>query len=367
MRYVLRLLFFVTLNVFIHNIYFYQRSNNMHMADALLSPAIGGIMWTATAATTVYSARKVQSQLDDRKIPLMGVMGAFVFAAQMINFSIPGTGSSGHLGGGLLLAILLGPHAAFLTIAAVLTVQALFFADGGLLALGCNIFNLGFFPCFMAYPFVYKKIVRSQPTQTKLVVGSILAAIFGLQLGSFGVVMETFFSGITALPFSSFLILMQPIHLGIGLVEGLATAGVVSFIWKARPEILDSAMREKPIGRLPIRNVIGAILVITVITGGILAWFASEHPDGLEWSIEKVTGMPEIESHDQAVHNTLENIQEKTSLMPDYAFRKDDNSPEPFLADARTGTTIAGLFGGLVVMILGMFMGYILKKRRANA
>ena len=76
----------------------------------------------------------------------MGVLGAFIFAAQMINFTIPATGSSGHLGGGLILTILLGPYAAFLTIASVLMVQALFFADGGLLALGCNIFNLGFFP-----------------------------------------------------------------------------------------------------------------------------------------------------------------------------------------------------------------------------
>ena len=98
----------------------------MHMADALLSPSIGGIMWTVTAAVTIYSARKVQSQLDNGKIPLMGVLGAFIFAAQMINFAIPGTGSSGHLGGGLLLAILLGPHAAFLTLSSVLTVQALF-------------------------------------------------------------------------------------------------------------------------------------------------------------------------------------------------------------------------------------------------
>jgi cobalt/nickel transport system permease protein len=87
-------------------------------------------MWSATAAITAYSARKVQNQLDNKIIPLMGAIGAFVFAAQMINFAIPGTGSSGHLGGGLLLAILLGPHAAFLTLASVLTVQALFFADG---------------------------------------------------------------------------------------------------------------------------------------------------------------------------------------------------------------------------------------------
>lgn len=116
----------------------------MHMADALLSPAVGGTMWAASAGTIAYCSSKVRKELDDSKIPLMGVLGAFIFAAQMINFSIPVTGSSGHLGGGLILSILLGPYATFLTIASVLMVQALFFADGGLLALGCNIFNLGF-------------------------------------------------------------------------------------------------------------------------------------------------------------------------------------------------------------------------------
>src|SRR6185369_6797856 len=128
----------------------------MHMADALLSPAVGGTMLVATAGTIAYCSAKVRKELDDRKVPLMGVLGAFLFAAQMINFSIPATGSSGHLGGGVLLSILLGPYAALLTIASVLVVQALFFADGGLLALGCNIFNLGVFPAFIAYPFVYR-------------------------------------------------------------------------------------------------------------------------------------------------------------------------------------------------------------------
>jgi len=98
----------------------------MHMPDALLSPTVGVVMWSATAAIATFSARKVQNQLDNKKIPLMGAIGAFVFAAQMINFAIPGTGSRGHLGGALLLAILLGPHAAFLTLASVLTVQASF-------------------------------------------------------------------------------------------------------------------------------------------------------------------------------------------------------------------------------------------------
>ncbi|MCM8812941.1 MAG: energy-coupling factor ABC transporter permease, partial [Candidatus Omnitrophica bacterium] len=101
----------------------------MHMSDALISPVVGGAFWAGSAALIGHSSRKLQQQADDRKVPLMGVLAAFIFAAQMINFSIPGTGSSGHLGGGMILSILLGPPAAFLAMASVLTVQALFFGD----------------------------------------------------------------------------------------------------------------------------------------------------------------------------------------------------------------------------------------------
>src|SRR5512140_3156258 len=163
----------------------------MHMADALLSPAVGGTMWAASAGTIAYCSAKVRKELDDRKVPLMGVLGAFLFAAQMINFTIPATGSSGHLGGGLLLAILLGPHAAFLTIASVLVVQALFFADGGLLALGCNIFNLGVFPAFIAYPLIYRNITDMHPTKSRITIAAIVSSIIGLQLGATGVVLQT--------------------------------------------------------------------------------------------------------------------------------------------------------------------------------
>ncbi|NTW81738.1 MAG: energy-coupling factor ABC transporter permease, partial [Geobacteraceae bacterium] len=214
----------------------------MHMADALLSPAVGVTIWAVSAVTIAYCSKKVRTEMDDRKIPLMGVLGAFIFAAQMINFSIPVTGSSGHLGGGLILSIMLGPYAAFLTIASVLVVQAFFFADGGLLALGCNIFNLGFFPAFIAYPFIYKKIIGSSLSSTRISVASMVAAIIGLQLGAFGVVLETAFSGISSLPFSTFLVIMHPIHLAIGVVEGLVTASVISFIYNAKPEILQSTI-----------------------------------------------------------------------------------------------------------------------------
>src|SRR5512137_427995 len=257
----------------------------MHMADALLSPAVGGGIWVATAATLAYSAKRVTQVIDDRKVPLMGVLGAFIFAAQMITFAIPGTGSSGHLGGGMILAILLGPYAAFLVTASVLTVQALFFADGGLLALGCNIFNLGVFPCFVAYPLLYKPIVGDRPTQGRLTVACLVSAVAGLQLGALGVVLETVFSGISELPFSSFVLLMQPIHLGIGIVEGLVTAAVVGFVWRAQPTILEKAAAHQPLAGVPVKKVLAGLAVVALVTGAALSWFASANPDGLEWSM----------------------------------------------------------------------------------
>ncbi len=118
----------------------------MHMADALITPAVGGVMMAVGAGAIGYSVKKVKEELDDKKVPLMGVMGAFVFAGQMINFTIPATGSSGHIGGGILLAALLGPYAAFLVLSAVIIIQALFFADGGLLALAAILSTWDSFP-----------------------------------------------------------------------------------------------------------------------------------------------------------------------------------------------------------------------------
>ena len=117
----------------------------MHMADALVSPSVAITMYAASAVVAAYSIKKVREENNPRKIPLMGIMGAFVFAAQMLNFTIPGTGSSGHLCGSMLLTALLGPQAAFLTMIGILAIQCLLFADGGLLALGCNIWNMAFY------------------------------------------------------------------------------------------------------------------------------------------------------------------------------------------------------------------------------
>lgn len=336
----------------------------MHMADALLSPAVGGTLWAATAGTIAYCSAKVRTSLDEHKAPLMGVLGAFVFAAQMINFAIPATGSSGHIGGGLLLAILLGPHAAFLTIASVLFIQALFFADGGLLALGCNIFNLGVFPAFIAYPLLYRKLAGRRPQQTRLLLVTVLAAVVGLQLAAFAVVLETTASGISALPFKAFVLLMQPIHLAIGVIEGLATAAVVAFVYRARPELVESPLDQRPLGDLPLRGMLVGFGLAALLLGGVVSWFASDHPDGLEWAISRVTGVTDLPDAEHRIHDTLAAVQEKLALFPDYAWRTDQSATA---TAAATGTGLAGLVGGLVTLALCALIGLLLRKHARRA
>ena len=339
----------------------------MHMADALISPAVGGAMWAATASLTVYSARKLKANIEDQKIPLMGVLGAFIFAAQMINFTIPATGSSGHLGGGMILAILLGPQAAFLTMVSILTVQALFFADGGLLALGCNIFNLGFFPCFVAYPLVYRQLAGSHVTQSRVLFGSILACVVGLQLGASGVVLETWFSGISELPLKTFALLMLPIHLAIGIIEGLVTAAVVTFVWKARPEIVEMASIAGPMTKLSMKNLLVGFLVVTALTAGALSWFASTHPDGLEWAMLHTSGKKELAPPDKEVHSLFAKLQEQTAFLPDYSFKEATSElpgKEEALPTVNAGKSVAGILGVAITLALAGLIGIGLQKLR---
>lgn len=344
----------------------------MHMADALISPAVGLTMWGASAAAIAFCCKKVRVDVDKGIVPLMGVLGAFIFSIQMVNFAIPVTGSSGHLGGGMILAILLGPYAAFLTIASVLVVQALFFADGGLLALGCNIFNLGFFPAFIAYPLIYKRIAGAAPTPKRITIAVVLAAIIALQLGAFAVVAETASSKISLLPLGTFAAIMQPIHLVIGLVEGIVSASVLTFVYNARPELLHRTQNSGSVGTVPLRNVLLLFLAVALLTGGVLSWFASEKPDGLEWAVSTITGQKELKTSQQEVHQAVAAFQEKIAVLPDYSFRKSVvlSTPETKPVDVRqkiehnrAGTTVSGVVGSLVTLGLVLVIGITLKRR----
>ena len=313
----------------------------MHMADALVSPAVAGTMLVCSGVAAGWSVHKVRLEDDQKKIPVMGVMGAFVFAAQMINFTIPGTGSSGHLCGGLMLSAILGPYAGFLTMIGVLLIQCLFFADGGLLALGCNVWNMAFYGCFVGALLIWKPMMKSGISRKKIWIASILGCVLTLQMGAFSVSVETLVSGITELPFSVFVAAMQPIHLAIGAVEGLITAVVLSFLYEARPELLYGSDLKKEDG-LSFGWTVGILAAAAAVIGGLVSLFASSLPDGLEWAMERVAGTAELEAAG-GVYDAAARVQEATSILPDYAFRGSGSA---------AGTTVSGLVGALIVLAL---------------
>ena len=218
----------------------------MHMADALLTPAVAGVMYAASAvvagASIVELHKEEKQDLTSaaKKLPTMAVMSALVFAGQMINYTIPGTGSSGHLCGGLLLTSVLGPWAGFLSMIVILTIQCLFFADGGLLALGANVWNMAFYGCFVGYFLIYRPLMRSRcfarrgeraANRLKITLASVLGCVLTLQLGAFSVVLETTLSGITDLPFGAFCAIV--IYGGImNPASVLMWAGAETLTWK---------------------------------------------------------------------------------------------------------------------------------------
>ena len=353
----------------------------MHMADALLAPAVAATMYAATGVAAGVSIKTLRKDENTQKLPTMAVASALVFAGQMINYTIPGTGSSGHLCGGMLLTGLLGPQAGFLSMIVILAIQALFFADGGLLALGANCWNMAFYGCFVGYYLIWKPVMHSKlfgksgartAGRLKIALSSILGCVLTLQLGAFSVVLETSISGITELPFGAFVAVMQPIHLAIGLVEGLITSAVLIFVYETRPELImdadtsNGAVRSK----CSLRTTLVILAVVVAVVGGGLSLVASGNPDGLEWSMfgNAESGYSENMGLDEENYgvsstaaDTAASIQEKTAFLPDYAFANSDSA---------AGTTVSGLVGSAIVAALAAaicFAGGFFRKKHKKA
>ena len=351
----------------------------MHMADALLAPAVAATMYAASGTAAGISIHRLKKEDDPQKLPTMAVTAALVFAGQMINYTIPGTGSSGHMCGGMLLSALLGPEAGFLSMIVILAIQCLFFGDGGLMALGANVWNMAFYGCFVGYWLIWRPIMRSRwfgegrgSQRARIIAASILGCVATLQLGAFSVVLETSLSGITDLPFGAFCALMQPIHLAIGLVEGLITAAVLVFVFESRPELLrdvepaaaDVAQKRS------LKTVVALLAVLALVVGGGLSLLASGNPDGLEWALfgNAEEGYAENMGLDEdeygvasAAADTAGSIQEKTSFLPDYAF-PDSDSP--------AGTSVSGVVGCVMVAgvaLLICFAGGFFRKKHTQS
>lgn len=359
----------------------------MHMADALLAPTVAAVMYAASTSAAGASVaklkkeEKLQLEPTSKKLPTMAVMSALIFAGQMVNFTIPGTGSSGHICGGMMLTGVLGPWAGFLSMVVILAIQCLFFADGGLMALGANIWNMAFYGCFVGYFLIYRPIMRGRlfsgrgckaANRLKLILASVAGCVLTLQLGAFSVVAETSLSGITELPFGLFCGVMLPVHLAIGLIEGLVTAAVLLFIYESRPELIkDLNTGETAEGRFSFKKTILILAAFAVLVGGGLSLLASSNPDGLEWSLfgnedsgySANLGLNEDSyGYSSSAADTAGEIQEKTALLPDYSIKGDEENP--------AGTAASGLVGSAIVAgvaALACVAGGFFRKKKTAA
>lgn len=317
----------------------------MHMSDTLISPAVAVATSIVAAALVVVATRKIgreNSRATTHLVPLMGVMGALVFAAQMLNFAIPATGSSGHIVGGVLLAAVLGEWAGFLTLTSVIIVQCLLFADGGLMTLGCNVLNMAALSCLVAYPLIFKPLIHNHNSPSRWAAASIASSITALAMGALAVTIETELSGITALPYGRFLSFMLPIHLLIGLGEGLATAAVIASLRRYRPDLLFDST--EPTAR-PRTQFIAITVVAALLVASVAGTVASSRPDGLEWSIERTTAGVEIAESQSPLHHRAARIQRTTALLPDYE------------------ASMAGLVGVGATLVVGYGLSLLIRRR----
>ncbi len=266
----------------------------MHLGNGIICPMTGIPMLAVAAGTAFYAFKHAKQDFTKDKILPAVALTTLVFALQMINFALASTGSSGHIVGAILLSIFLGVHTAFLAMCAILVVQAVFFADGGLLALGCNIFNMGFLACFAAYPLLFKPLSE----RNKPVLGAILASVGALQLGSIAVVIESALSGSIALSsILSFTGLMQAIHLPIGIIEGVITGGIYAISKFTSTKNLSIGF--------------GAM---SILLGCFISQYASQKPDGLEWSLLSISDS--VVSQTQGfLYNISELVQAKTAVL----------------------------------------------------
>ena len=208
----------------------------MHVPDGFLSLPVTLVTWLFAIVLIAISLNRVQAEYQERTVPLMGVCAAFIFAAQMVNFPISG-GTSGHLLGGTLASVLLGPWAGSLVMTTVFIVQGVIFGDGGLTALGANVFNMGLIGTFGGY-YIYRTIRNAMGGDTfrGVIVGAAIAAWLSVVVASIVCAFELGFSG--TVPLSVALTAMAGVHVFIGIGEMLITIVALSYIYKTRPDLI---------------------------------------------------------------------------------------------------------------------------------
>ncbi|MDY6966679.1 MAG: energy-coupling factor ABC transporter permease [Halobacteriota archaeon] len=207
----------------------------MHIPDGFLNTPIWVGMWIISIFVVGYAIRKTNKKLKDQHIPLMGVLAAFIFAAQMLNVPIA-VGTSGHLLGGVMVAIFLGPFAGTIIMASVFILQSILFQDGGITALGANIFNMGIIGTILGY-YIFHGIKSTIGGKNGMIIGAAVAGWIAVVLASVAVSIELYASGIV--PLKIVLPPMVGVHALIGLIEAGVTVAVLTVVMRSRPDLLE--------------------------------------------------------------------------------------------------------------------------------
>lgn len=303
----------------------------LHIPDGFLNLIVSLICWAITVVTLSLAISRTNKSLGERQVPLMGVMAAFIFAAQMINFPVAG-GTSGHLLGGALAAIVLGPWAGMLVMTAVIAVQALLFQDGGLLVMGANILNMGLLTAAIGYG-LYRSTFGSS-RGVKLAVAGV-AAWLSVMAGALATALQLWLSGTSNL--QTVVIAMLGVHALIGLGEAVITVAALGFIFQTRPDLLDEKSAAAQSGR---GWVIAGVVISLIVV--LLSPLASANPDGLE---RVAIDMGFIDAGQSAPYE----------IIPDYTL--------PFLGETPLSTILAGAAGVLVVLGLAYAAGRALQQK----
>lgn len=338
----------------------------MHMANELLSvPVAAGTIAIAAGGVSII-CRKARRVISPDKIALMGIMGAFIFAAQMINFQLPAMpGTSGHVVGAVLLAIILGPDAGAIVISSVVIIQCLIFQDGGLLAVGCNIINMGLVPSYLGY-FLYKSFTPGAFSNLRTYIGAMLGCVIAIEAGAVLVPIEAAISGVVVVPFETFLITMLGVHLLVGFVEGLITVAVLGYIQQVRPDIVGDCLAGRV--RLSKKTVLVTLAVFTVIIASGLSLLACGFPDGLEWSYAERPDQPDfgpMVSNEYPAIAKVDDFQTRYSPLPDYSIRTCEMGEVTVeeISVASGWTSFAGVTGAGLTMIFVWLTARILCRK----
>ncbi len=304
----------------------------LHIPDGFLNLMVSLVFWVVTIIMVAQATSKTNKSLGEKQVPLMGIMAAFIFAAQMLNFPVAG-GTSGHFLGGALASIVLGPWAGILVMTAVVALQALLFQDGGLLVMGANIFNMGILTAVIGYG-LYRIVINKNKTAKLIIAG--IAAWLATMAAALLTSLQLWLSG------TSHLELVVPAMLGvhalIGIGEALITVAALAFIQKARPDILEEGTSTSNAGRAWI---IGGIVFSLLAV--LISPFASSDPDGLERVAEEL-GFLETGSS------------APFEILPDYTL--------PMLGETALSTIVAGAVGALVLLGLLILIGRNLRKKQ---